>query len=27
VTERNWVVFKTKDTFINRKFGKRVHEK
>ena len=25
--ERNWVIIKTKDTFINKKFGKKVNEK
>jgi len=27
MTDRNWVVFKTKDTFINKKFGKRLNDK
>jgi hypothetical protein len=25
--ERNWVVFKTKDTFMNKRFGKKINEK
>jgi hypothetical protein len=25
--DKNWVAIKTKDTFINKKFGKRVNEK
>ena len=24
--DKNWVIFKTKDTFINRKLGKKVKE-
>ena len=25
--DKNWVMFKTKDSFINRKYGKKVNEK
>jgi len=25
--ERNWVCFKTKDSFFNKRFGKKVNEK
>ncbi len=25
--EKNWVIFKTKDTFLNKKYGKRLNEK
>ena len=27
MTDRNWVVFKTKDTIVNKKFGKKLNEK
>ena len=27
MTDRKWVVIKTKDSFVNRKFGKRINEK
>ena len=26
MTNRNWVIIKTKDTFVNKKFGKRINE-
>jgi hypothetical protein len=25
--ERNWVIIKTKDTIINKRFGKKINEK
>ena len=27
MNDKNWVIFKTKDTFINKKLGKKVNEK
>jgi hypothetical protein len=27
MTDRKWVIIKTKDTFFNRKFGKKINEK
>jgi hypothetical protein len=27
MTERNWVTIKTKDSFLNRKLGKKINEK
>ena len=27
MTDRNWVCFKTKDTFVNKRFGKKLNEK
>jgi hypothetical protein len=27
ITDKNWVCFKTKDTFFNKRFGKKLNEK
>ena len=27
MTDKNWVTIKTKDTFVNKKFGKKLNEK
>jgi hypothetical protein len=27
MTDKNWLTFKTKDTFLNKKLGKKLNEK